>query len=315
MNNGQYENAVDEFDKIDVSWEKYEQAKAKKSEAENMILVTELEDDYSAKEYEKGIQLYRGNVQLLSDYPEAEETYLKCLHEYIYAQIETYKADDDYVSIIQSISDYYDDLKDDAEILKEFEDCKEQYRTNIISEAEKAYKENGYVQAVQKINEGLGVLSDDEILLEEKEKYQSVEPVSLFSIEPYAYESGDAISQKDSETDIQGNVYENVLMCDTKYLRSNTYDIQNQYNTLKAVVAINEDSKGETGKGVVRIYGDGTLLYEKKGITSDTKAFPIEVNITGVTDLRIDLQVIEDNEYFDYLDIMLCDITLEKTLK
>ena len=40
---------------------------------------------------------------------------------------------------------------------------------------------------------------------------------------------------------------------------------------------------------MIRIYGDGKLLFSDEQIERDTKPYNIQINILGVTDLKIDI--------------------------
>lgn len=307
-----YEEAINEFEKIDTSWEEYKKVEDKIKEAKGLAAYEQMRQFYSDKDYKSAIQVYKGNTKYFEDNTDVEEFYHKCVVLFLMREIEQYKKDDDYASIIQIINDHIEDVKDDVDIMAELSTSEQFYREMIISEAKELYESEGYSQAAQKINEGLAVLPFDESLMNEKEKYQGVEPMELASLEPYAYEEARKLADSENETDIQGNIYENSLCGETKAISSNTYDIGGNYDVLKSTIAVSERSKGSEWQGNVKIYGDGVLIYEKKGIASNTKAFPIEVKITGVTDLKIDIYGLGDD--FDPIRIMLCNTVLQKQL-
>ena len=90
------------------------------------------------------------------------------------------------------------------------------------------------------------------------------------------------------------------------------WDIGGRYNTLTATGIIREANKGSSYEGSYRIYGDDVLLYERTNIGSQTKPYHIEVDVTGVTDLRIEMYG-AGNISFLGIDSVLVDVRLQKT--
>lgn len=119
--------------------------------------------------------------------------------------------------------------------------------------------------------------------------------VDLTSITPF-YE-GTIEVFKNGITDTLGNRYSTGLRGymspgDTdKYNVScyNVWDIGGEFKQLTAKGIIREKDKGSSYTGSYRIYGDGKLLYQRDQIDSMTKPYGITVDITGVTDLKIEM--------------------------
>lgn len=124
--------------------------------------------------------------------------------------------------------------------------------------------------------------------------------VDITTLTPYIQQSG--IYIKNGLTDIMGNTYTSCIIswadlpgkgCGFAGTDKETYwvwDIGGKYSRLTATGFIeeNDKDKGSLG-GSVRIYGDNRLLFEKYDITCETKPYMIDVDITGVTDLKIEL--------------------------
>ena len=118
--------------------------------------------------------------------------------------------------------------------------------------------------------------------------------VDLLSLNAYfegsvAYEYG--------VTDTMGNKYETALMGyrapkDVRDWNAQCFciwDIGGEYRTLTATGFIRAADKGATYEGSYKIYGDGRLLYSQSGLGCMTKPYPVSVDISGVTDLKIEM--------------------------
>ncbi len=117
----------------------------------------------------------------------------------------------------------------------------------------------------------------------------------LAAMEPY-YEGAIAIERNGIE-DIMGNRYTSALRGYMSPGDASLYDmdcfdiwdIGGAYRTLTATVIVRRRDKGSRHEGSFRIYGDGRRLYAEDGIGSMTKPYEIEVDIAGVTDLKIEM--------------------------
>ncbi len=119
--------------------------------------------------------------------------------------------------------------------------------------------------------------------------------VDLTSLNPY-YE-GKIQVIKNGITDTLGNHYRSGLRGYIapgdvdRYKAScfNIWDIGGEFKKLTAKGIIRESDKGSPYTGSYRIYGDGKLLYQRDEIGSMTKPYDIEVDVSGVTDLKIEM--------------------------
>jgi len=125
--------------------------------------------------------------------------------------------------------------------------------------------------------------------IEELKSHCTVAIVSLEEIDPYYKAGKDHIREENGFEDISGNVYAYALISKTDdygFEREWIYDIGGKY-TIFAVDIVVEKNPGSHATGDVRIYGDNKLLFSHENIESKTKSYPIEVDVTGVTDLKI----------------------------
>lgn len=93
---------------------------------------------------------------------------------------------------------------------------------------------------------------------------------------------------------------------------SMTWDIGGKYDRLVATGIIPESDKGLNLGGVIRIYGDGALLYEKTDITTDLKPYPVEIDISGIIDLKIEIYGRSSSLGWSNTHPTLVDIYLQK---
>lgn len=151
--------------------------------------------------------------------------------------------------------------------------------------------------------------SDDNIVNSEQESHPSV--VDLSTQEPY-YTKSYELYVSELITDTLGNVYSTGLeswWCNSEP-QSNTYYINQEYSLLTAVVVVNEVSKGSKEVASIDIYGDDECLYHID-ITSDMKPIEIAIDISSVTDLRIDMKG-RGNIGFNSMNATLCNILLHR---
>lgn len=133
-----------------------------------------------------------------------------------------------------------------------------------------------------------------------------VKRVRLCDLDPYTYTKYGLACWSDV-SDVRGNDYEWTFTACTD-VASNTYDIGGKYTTLSGIVGVCYNSRSKSYKGAVRIYGDGLMLFEAKGITSDIKSYPIEVDISGVTDLKV--EICGGPSFTQYMNVMLAEVWL-----
>jgi len=207
------------------------------------------------------------------------------------------------------------DLSDNPQYFEQYSVFSQRYIDEVTQEAEAAYKNSGYEAALSIINNALTVLPGDQQLMNEKDIYVACVPVDLTTLTPYFEGTIDVFT--DEVTDTLGNTYYSGVRGYMSTSDASTFDcyhiwdIGAKYNTLTATGIILEDDKGSKCKGMFRIYGDGVLLYEKTGIDSKTKPYEIEVDITGVTDLKIEMYG-EGNMYWRGIDSVLVNVMLQR---
>lgn len=179
-------------------------------------------------------------------------------------------------------------LKDDIDIQAALDNYENTYVTNIITEAEAAFvtPATDWEKAIDIINQAQQYFSENQELKNKEKYYDKYRPVDLTSLESYAQSGRETDLFTNGIYDTLGNRYETGF-----YTLDNTYEIfylNKEYNTFSAIGFVAKGDKGYNGSVSIKIYGDNELLFSKK-VTSDMKPFDINLDITGIQDLKIEL--------------------------
>lgn len=116
--------------------------------------------------------------------------------------------------------------------------------------------------------------------------YMSYQPISLFEQEPFQnslYWGAPSTGRLDNK----GNEYAYMYRCSSLYEIDADWKLAKKYDLLTGTVGVPAGDYDEGVNGIIRIYGDGILLWEKTGIDSETAPETISVDISGVDVLQI----------------------------
>lgn len=176
------------------------------------------------------------------------------------------------ISILKDLSAF---LEEDSEIKAKITVYEKKYITDTVNKATNAFvtPKTDYLAALSIINGALQNYPEDATLLEKASYYQSFAPVYLYDIDPY----DGYIGTYSTDEDMFGTVYSSVLV-----YGEGTYNLDKKYNELSMTVFLRE-----AVNSTIAVYGDGILLY-KETIISNSRPFEVTVDITGVTDLKIE---------------------------
>ena len=276
------------------------------------IVIQKADEYITAGDYSSATSVITTAVRIIGEDNDLNNKLAFINRSEIYTTVVGYKNNGDYAAAITYVNERLDVVGTDSEILLVLSECENEYRKAVISKAASIYQSSGYQAALAEINAGLAVMQNDSELLSEQAAYLACEPIILFSMDPYT-KDGD-IMHYSSMKDTMGNTHSDVLMGYEIDGASETYDIGGQYNKLTGTIFVREDDKGKENAAGIRIYGDGVLLYENMNITSSTKPTAIDVNISGVVDLKIVLYCGGGNWMSGYdMYPVISGITLQKT--
>ena len=135
------------------------------------------------------------------------------------------------------------------------------------------------------------------------------ETVKLYDLHAYLGE----LNKGTVVTDNMGNTYNKAIKVFSDE-KSATYDIGGKYSLLSGTVAVtkaDQDNDFDRNKrGYIRIYGDGNLLWEDADLNTATKPYDMSVDITGVTDLKVEMSGFSVNLMMDCMAVIFDDVTL-----
>lgn len=125
--------------------------------------------------------------------------------------------------------------------------------------------------------------------------------IGFETLTPFASKGSIGYGYKNASyrTDTFGNVYTEVFRGFMSVKDGPSYELyylNNQYKYMQATVAVNKNWDSVTGGyindkyiGIIRISGDGRLLWSDEHITSTTHPYTIKVDVSGVKDLKIEM--------------------------
>lgn len=236
------------------------------------------EELYSLGDYKNAIVLYSEIIVNDSNYAEACNAISECKMRYKTEQMNEAAESVSGGNVLRALSilnDLSAFLGEDSEIKAKITVYEKKYITDTIKNAGDAFvtPKTDYLAALSIINGALQNYPQDKTLLEKASYYQSFAPVYLYDVDPYEGHIG----TDSTDEDMFGTVYSAVL-----YNGEGTYNLDKKYNELSMTIFLRE-----ARNSTFAVYGDGILLY-KETIISNSRPFEVTVDITGVTDLKID---------------------------
>lgn len=230
----------------------------------------------------------------------------------ISTNVAAYENQQDYAGAICYINENLDVIDNNSEILMKLSSCEQKYRESVRLSAEEVYENEGYQAAVSVINKALNVIQEDEIFLDLKQKYEDLAPVALADINAYM----GRLNRSEYIEDNMGNVYQ---ACFVAYGEKEeaTYDIGMEYKTIEGTIAVTKadvnDALFYDNYASIVIKGDNKILYEENLLTVSTKPYDISIDISGVTDLTIEMKGKNTNlNYYDGLYVIFADVFLQR---
>ena len=122
--------------------------------------------------------------------------------------------------------------------------------------------------------------------------------VPLNRLEPYTFGKHRLqIYQNFSSVNNRGGTYTfgfEGFMCQSDGENSCTYALDQPYRYLTGTVAVTGGASDRCG--IIRIYGDGRLLWADENLKSSTAPYEITVDISGVSDLKVEMYAAEGDD-------------------
>lgn len=184
-----------------------------------------------------------------------------------------------------------------------------------LQQAMDAFEPQGnYLAAKEIILAGLDRFPDNDLLQEALAFYQQFEPVLLSELKPIVTTGGKF--ERDTKNAIRDNTGR--LYPAGSYLRgsfdrkewvlSTTYILRGAFTDFTGTIAVSQDTRSKRQPATVRIFGDGILLFEQKGIRRGFIPVRFHLDLTDVQQLTIEYE--RSNE--DQPAILIADAFLAK---
>lgn len=297
----EYEKAIELLNKVEKKSNNYNKAQEKINEAIDRFL-----NDYmntaniyiEQKEYDRALNLFES----LSDELKNTESAKIAIAEvnYLIAKDKLLVIDNFYDRIL-AINKYITDELDDK--------SKEKLNTLLdenISKYEEEIKNTISSKNYDKYAKELENISkkvDNDKIEELQELVKEYEPLSLVTLNYKKQEETIEVSSKDKPVeDTKSEKYTNyILVNESSKSKENTitWKIDGEYSKLSGKISLNKNFKNVTSKGVkITIYGNNRVIYKSKKIRKGTNPFTFDIDVTGVTELKIVLESDNGISYF-----------------
>lgn len=278
--------------------------------AQSLLVQTEeiIAEQERAVSYEAGIKYYEEGQyneaqKIFVDLGEYEDvqTYLSAIGKMYYSEALELCNAGNYVecaSKLESI-DTVDEWNEYTLALELKQQITDTYYNLIMEEAKSICRSEGDATMVTYLESMVCSIFTEEDVEVLKETCH-IERISLNEIEPYVT-GGAELNIYSNREDTLGNIYSYALYeWNTSWgnERSNTYYLGGNYVVFSATVAVS-GGKDNDRSGIIRIYGDGKLLWSDENIRANTKPYFIEIDITGVEDLKIEMYGTDTGSWSD----------------
>ncbi len=268
------------------------------------------------KNYVDAVSEYAKVVAKDSNYTEAQNAMDRCTAEakkIVLDKAASLVSKGEFVEAIDALEEFDDKIPNDNEILAKMTVYQKTYVSNVLEQAEKLFvnPESDWAASLGVVNAALQHLPFDESLISERDYYFSFSPASVYDMNKLKGSAHD----EDTMTDIYGNTYEK---CFVAYGTSTdvSYYLNGNYNKFEATLFCYSDSNSYINAKLI-IYGDEKILYQKLSIKDNaTKPTNIEIDVTGVSELRIEFRKQDNgNAITGSPKAGLSNMYLQKTVK
>lgn len=305
-----YQKAYEEYQKVITEDENYEEARKRMAESYNVVY-QQIKDTAAQKAAEgkllDAVEYLSDQIMSLNteDREIVTEEIQKYKEQYAEQQWEQIKEIEDYEQKYTAIFQLEEEVGNIEALRKMKEELDADYENYMVVQVNSALETRSLESAMQLIYAAEKHIAGSVEIQKLKESIKDYNPVSVLDLQPYAIGRCDLDDDTEAK-DNMGNIYEAALVGYYESEAYNVYDIGGKYNILTGTVCITKGSIGTRSTGYIKIYGDDILLWEDNNITANTKPYDISVNVSGVTDLKIEMSG------RGKLVVMLCNPVIQK---
>ena len=311
-----YQKAYEEYQKVIIDDENYEEARSRMAESYNVVY-QQIKDTAAQKASEGNLldaaEYLKQQLVILNDEDQEiiTEEIRKYKEQYAEQQWEHIKEVEDYEQKYSAIFQLEEEVGNIEVWRKMKEELDTDYENYMIAQVNSMLETRNLENAMQLIYAAEKHIAGSTEIQRLKDSIKDYNPISILNLEPYAIGGFDLGKDTEAE-DNMGNTYETALVgyMDDEDEQYNIYDIGGKYNILTGTVCITKGSIGTKRTGYIKIYGDDVLLWSDNNITANTKPYNISVNISGVTDLKIEM--CGRGNMGNGIKVMLCNPIVQK---
>ena len=285
--------------------------------------------------YAKAISAYKDSKDVYDDgsadtwIADTESKY----KQNVEAKIEKCVSDGDYQTAIIDYNELYDYFKDETYNVK-IAELENQWVNKVVAESEQYLSNGDYKNAKDALAAAKRSIKDDEELDAQEARVEEFTPVNLFSLDSFAETTGQCVSVKNWSTGDKTNtgnsgyvgkkvsVEDNMGIGDiVDYRYKSIYNIDENYNTLTGLFAIDFDSKDCTADNFGAqffVVADEDIIYQSDWIRGGDMPLEINLDISGRNQVAVGVFVVNFMNgghltYTEDFSVGLCDLYLRKT--
>ncbi len=314
--NGDYEEAITEYNKISESDENYSEAQTKLNELYPKYIdyIVEQADSYiSFGEYESALSYINTAESILPeniDKSKLDEAKSDILEEYksdVLNQVTELINEFDYAEAFDLL-DRAIATNDDEAFVSAKSKSEENYVEYIKESVQNLMNKKEYTDALTTVNNALVILPDNKELTSLAKSVEHDTPICLTKLERiefgrYTGNQGDShlnILEDDASFDnigINGEVFKNGLEgwiarwngTPEKSWAFATYDLDSKYKTFSGTTGVLQSPNTDDFDTTLYIYGDDNLLYSQV-LTPEKNKFDFNINVKNIDSLKIMLK-------------------------
>ena len=187
-----------------------------------------------------------------------------------------------------------------------------EYSNKLLTQVDLLLKQRDNDRALEILKGGAELVYDKSIISNKISSILNAKSELLSNLTPV---SGEVEYVWDSsKRDNYGNKYSSGICLHQNYDKPAhvVYSLDGKYTMLTGKFVLEEKSKNTDGKYVLYVYslvdGNMTLLYESKVLTTATRPIDVEINVTGVMDIVV--EVYDPKKESNNADVGLVDVML-----
>lgn len=227
------------------------------------------------------------DAEIAAKLAELEKTELDTYVENLLKTAGTLAAGEDYPGAVQVLEGA---AREDDRIKEQIESYKSSYKEKLLRDAAKLAETSQFEDAVAVLEGGEGLLGEDDEIAEKIKAYKDLYPVRLDHLQNTG---GENCASDWTASDVYGNTYSNGLSFALYPVIAKTVETEytpgGKYKLLSGTWVVESDTSDDF-IGTVRVYVDGSMVYEQSSLTLSTDPLELNLRIDGAQTVRIEAE-------------------------